>query len=54
MSNQTRWSTLFLFIALATVFYILGFTSGAVVLISLGVLFEIAFWVRLFRGRNAD
>ena len=52
MSQATHWSTLLLFLAAATMFYLLGFTTGAAVFITLGVCFEIVFWVRLFRGER--
>lgn len=34
----------------ALVFYSVGFTSGAVVLIAVGVAFEAGFWVLAFRS----
>ncbi len=52
VSQSNHWSVLLLFLAAATLFYVLGFTTGAVVFITLGVGLEIAFWVRLFRGEK--
>jgi hypothetical protein len=44
-----RHGVLIALIALAVVFYAIGFKKGSMIAFALGVLFEIGFWARLFR-----
>jgi hypothetical protein len=36
-------------VALAIVFYAIGFKKGSMIAVALGMLFELGFWVKLFR-----
>ena len=45
-----RWNILLLLVLAAAVFYSIGFYSGAVAAIAVGGMFELAFWVKLFRN----
>jgi hypothetical protein len=45
-----RHGILFALLAFAIVFYAIGFKKGSMIAVALGVLFEIGFWGKLFRG----
>jgi hypothetical protein len=47
-----RHGILIALIALAAVFYAIGFKKGSMIAVALGLLFEIAFWGKLFRGNR--
>lgn len=50
MPLNKRWNILLLLVLAAAVFYSIGFYSGAVAAIAVGGMFELAFWVKLFRN----
>lgn len=53
MALNKRWNILLVLMVAAAFFYSLGFYSGAVAVIALGGIFEIAFWLKLFsRGER--
>ncbi|MBT8062033.1 MAG: hypothetical protein KJO85_05070 [Gammaproteobacteria bacterium] len=54
MAMSKRWNILLGLLAAAAFFYSLGFYSGAVAAIVLGGIFEIAFWLKLFRRGHRD
>ncbi|TAG77691.1 MAG: hypothetical protein EAZ24_07365 [Burkholderiales bacterium] len=45
-----RHVVLIVLIALAIVFYAIGFKKGSMIAFALGFLFELGFWARLFRS----
>jgi hypothetical protein len=47
-----RHGILIALIALAIVFYAIGFKKGSMIAFALGVLFEIGFWAKLIRGNR--
>jgi hypothetical protein len=47
-----RHGILIALIALAIVFYAIGFKKGSMIAFALGLIFEIGFWAKLFRGER--
>lgn len=45
-----RHGILIALIALAVVFYAIGYKKGSMIAFALGVLFELGFWAKLIRG----
>ncbi len=45
-----RHGILLALVALAAVFYAIGFKKGSMIAIALGMLFELGFWVKLMRS----
>lgn len=52
LNSAKRYLVLALLLALTVLCYAMGMFKGAVVAAMLGVLFEMAFWVSLIRGRR--
>ena len=50
MKPKTRWLILFILILAALGSYSIGFGRGVMVFIIAGILFELAFWVGLFKS----
>jgi hypothetical protein len=49
-----RHGILIALLAVAIVFYAIGFKKGSMIAFALGCLFEIGFWAKLFRGRRRE
>jgi hypothetical protein len=49
-----RHGILVALIAIAIVFYAIGFKKGSMIAFALGMLFEIGFWAKLFRGKRRE
>ena len=52
MKSSTRWLTLLLLIIAALGSYSIGFMRGVMLFVVIGILFELAFWVGLFRSNS--
>lgn len=48
--SANRYLILFLLLAAAGVSYAIGFTAGFWLFIAIGVMFELAFWLKLFES----
>lgn len=49
MTNLLRFVILAALLIVAIIFYTIGFSTGTVFIITLGVLFELAFWFGIFK-----
>jgi hypothetical protein len=49
-----RHGILIALLAVAIVFYAIGFKKGSMIAFALGCLFEIGFWAKLFRGGRRE
>ncbi len=54
MFQVHKWLILFILIICAGISYSIGFARGAIILIIIGVLFELGFWVGLFNYHKQD
>lgn len=50
--TANRYLTLILLFAAATISYAVGFTAGFWLMIAIGVVFELVFWIELLFGRR--
>jgi len=50
----SKHAVTFLFLVAAIAFYAIGFALPATVLLILGMLAEVTFWLRLLRGTTRD
>ena len=50
MKRLSRWLILLGLIIAAAISYSIGFMRGVMIFVVLGILFELAFWVGLFRS----
>ncbi len=53
MTNLLRFVILVALLAIAILFYSIGFSTGTVLIITLGALFELAFWFGIFKVTNS-
>ena len=49
MVIPSRGLLILLFLAMAIVFYATGFRTGMIALITIGAIFELLFWLKLFK-----
>jgi hypothetical protein len=47
-----RYPTLLLLLAAAGISYVVGFAAGVGIFVVLGVIFELSFWIGLFKPRR--
>ena len=52
MTNLLRVVILVALLAVAIFFYSIGFSTGSVFILTLGALFELAFWFGIFKVTN--
>ncbi|MEM7358371.1 MAG: hypothetical protein AAF431_04710 [Pseudomonadota bacterium] len=54
MGKFPRWLILSLLIGAAVLCYIIGFTPGMGLFLILGMVFELSFWVKVFRHSDKE